>query len=327
MKPLLISLVSSLLATASLPAAPHNSAAQDKPAAKHAEPQDPVEQEYERIVAEDELAEHEVNQWIKDAQGKGDDPISKSTLNARIDQRFEKVRERYEKFIQEHPDHVAGRLAFGSFLSDTGEEEQAVAQWEKALQLDPKDPATWNNLANHYGHRGPIKKAFEYYAKAIELNPNEPVYLQNLATTVYLFRKDAKEYYHTDERGVFDRALDLYRKAMKLDPKNFVLATDYAMSYYGIKPLRTEEALGAWNSALQLATNNISREGVYLHLARIEIASNRFEEAQKHLNAVTNAELGELKTRLIKNLERNKKDAATNALPVAPKTPAASAKP
>ena len=54
------------------------------------------------------------------------------------------------------------------------------------------------------------------YAKAIELNPAEPVYYQNFATTVYLFRKDARAFYGINEQQVFDKALALYRKAMQI---------------------------------------------------------------------------------------------------------------
>ena len=45
------------------------------------------------------------------------------------------------------------------------------------------------------------------------LEPDEPVYYQNFATTVYLYRKDAREFYHIGEQQVFDKALDLYRQA------------------------------------------------------------------------------------------------------------------
>jgi len=92
---------------------------------------------------------------------------------------------------------------------------------EKALGLNAKDPAVYNNLANIYGHTGPVKKAFEFYAKAIELNPREPVYYHNFGTTVYLFRTDAKEFYGITEQQVFDKALGLYSNAMKFDPTNF----------------------------------------------------------------------------------------------------------
>lgn len=269
-----------------------------------ADANDPIEKEYLKLLEDDDAAQKEADQWIREADAfaaKGA-ALPRAALNAKIEQRFEPVRKAYKNFLQRHPRHTRARLAYGSFLNDIHEEEEAVVQWEKAREIDPKNPAAWNNLANHFGHRGPVKKAFEYYAKAIELDPDEPVYLQNLATTTYLFRKDAMEFYKISEPEVFDRALELYGKALKLDPDNFPLASDLAQSYYGIKPLRAEEAIAAWNYALKVANDDMEREGVYLHLARVELNSGRFEEARKHLNIVTNPMYTVLKNRLSKNL-------------------------
>ena len=206
-------------------------------------------------MAGDDAVLDEVDKWIRDnnafaAQGAGE---SKEALNQRIRARFDSVRKGYEDFLRRYPNSARGHLAYGSFLNNIGEEETAVAQYETAAQLDPKNPAAWNQIANYCGEHGPITNAFVDYARAIELNPAEPVYYQNLATTVYLFRKDARAFYGISEEQVFDKALALYRQAMQLDPQNFLLATDYAESYYGIRPLRTNDALGAWTNALQIA--------------------------------------------------------------------------
>ena len=279
------------------------------------DPASPAEKEYQKILKLDDEAQAEVDQWIKDAQtfsekGAG---LPQATLNAKIRQRFEPVHAAYRDFIQRHPAHAGARLAYGSFLTDIGEEEDAVVQMEKAREIEPRNPATWNNLANYYGHRGPVTNAFAYYAKAIELNPQEPVYYQNLATTVFLFRKDAREFYGIDEQKVFDRAMELYGKALKLDPANFPLATDVAQTYYGIKPMRLKEALAAWNYALKIANDDIERQGVYLHLARLQLNNNEFFEARTNLALVTNEMYTTLKSRLVRNLaEKQEKAAGTN---------------
>jgi tetratricopeptide (TPR) repeat protein len=282
-----------------------------------AETNDPVEKAYLKLLEDDDAAQQEADKWIRESEAfrsKGA-AFSQEALTARVEQRFAPIRKAYEEFLQAHPNHVRARLAYGSFLYETLNEDQGVEQWEKARQLDPKNAAAWNNLANHYGHRGPVTKAFEYYAKAIELKPDEPVYLQNLATTVYLFRRDAMEFYHVDEKAVFDHSLELYRKALKLDPKNFPLATDYAQSYYGIKPLRTAEALTAWNDALKVANDAFEREGVYLHLARVELNSGLYEQARKHLNMVTNEFYNVLKGRLARNLAEKEKKGSPEGAP------------
>jgi tetratricopeptide (TPR) repeat protein len=280
--------------------------------------EDPVEKEYKQLMENDDAAQAEVDEWIKDneaaaAKGAG---VPNADLQRRIRQRFEPIGKAYAEFIVRHPDHARARVAYGSFLGDLHDDDGAREQWEKALALNSKDPAPFNNLANLYGHTGQVKKAFEYYAKAIELNPQEPIYYHNFGTTVYLFRKDAMEYYHITEQQVFDKALELYSKALKLDPKNFPLASDVAQTYYGIKPLRAEDALRAWTNTLAIAHDEIEREGVYLHLARIKLAAERFGEARTHLTAVTNQVYEVLKQRLTHNLdEQERKAKETNASP------------
>lgn len=286
-------------------------------------PKDPVEQEYLKLLEDDDAAQADADKWIKDnqafkAKGAG---LSEATLSLKIEQRFDTLHKRYEDFLMRHPKHTRARLAYGSFLSDTGKESEARDQWEKARELDPRNPAAWNNLANFYGHRGPVTNAFAYYEKAIQLNPQEPVYCQNFATTVFLFRSDAMDFYRLSEQQVFDKALGLYRQALKLDTNNFPLATDLAQTYYGIKPDRRSEALEAWRYALKVAGDEIEREGVYVHLARWELNGGQLAEAQAHLNAVTNVLYADLKERLTRNLAAKKAaqgGAGTNATPTAP---------
>jgi tetratricopeptide (TPR) repeat protein len=268
-------------------------------------------------LAMDDLAQKEVDVWIKEAiafEQKGA-ALDAAAVTEKVQKRLKPVKDAYEKFLTEHPKHAEARLAYASFLSDVHEEDEAVVQMERAREDEPKNPAAWNNLANHYGHRGPVKRAFAYYEKAIELEPTEPVYKQNFATTLYLFRKDAQEFYRINEQQVFDRSLDLYKQAMKLDPTNILLAVDYAQSFYGIKPMRTNDAIAAWKHALTLAKNTEEEQGIFLHLARVELNTGHWNEALVHLNSVTNAEMMELKTRLERNWveKRNKALAVTNS--------------
>ena len=288
------------------------------------DPNDPVEKEYQKILTEDDDSQAEADKWIRENQAFGANgaAVSPEELNQRIMTRFNVVRKAYEVFLGRHPDHARARLAYGSFLGDIHDDDGAVEQLEKARELDPKNPASWNNLANHYGHDGEVKKAFEYYAKAIELNPSEPVYYHNFGTTVYLFRKDATEYYGITEQQVFDKALGLYKQAMALAPNDLVLATDYAESYYGIKPMPTNDALMAWTNCYNICKDENEREGVLCHLARVKIATGMFDGAQANLDAITNQSFAGMKQRLERSMEHYKRpesipDASANT-PVAP---------
>jgi len=283
---------------------------------------DPVTQALSRLMQEDDAARAEVEKWVEDnekfaAQGAGLPPAD---MRRRILARLAPVREGYEALLRQHTNRADIRIAYASYLGDLGEEIPAIEQLEKARALDPQDPAIWNNLANLYGHNGEVTNAFDYYTRAIELNPQEPVYYHNFGTTLFLFRKDAREHYHINEQQVFDRALALYSNAMRLDPHDFQLAADVAQTFYGIQPPRVDDALRAWTNAFALAGNAEEREGVHLHFARIKIKAGRLEEAQSHLNQVTDTSHEVVKGRLIRMLQqaRPAPPTATNASPTGP---------
>jgi tetratricopeptide (TPR) repeat protein len=263
-------------------------------------------------VEQDDAAQAEVDKWIQEnnafaAKGAG---LSREAMRRRILDRLDPVSKAYEEFIKRYPKNSRARVAYASFLGDTKSEDAAEEQLDKALEVDTNNPAIYNNLANIYGHHGPVKKAFEYYARAVQLNPEEPVYYHNFGTTVFLFRSDAKEYYGIDEQQVFNKAFELYSNAMRLDPTDFPLASDVAQTYYGVHPFRPDDALKAWTNALSLAHDEIEREGVYIHFARVNIMAQRFDQARVFLNNVTNDTYAELKTRVAKSLEDHQKDAS-----------------
>lgn len=303
--------------TAATNAAPR--AATPRPPATEAS--DPVEQEYQRLLADDDAAQAEVGKWIQENQTfkqQGAD-FSDVTLNSRMDQRLAPVRKAYEDFLRRHPDHARARLAFGSFLNDLSEEDEAVAQWEKARDLDPKNPAAWNNLADHYSRHGAAGKALECLDQALKINPREPVYYRNLGTLVFLERKVAMDHYHlADEQQVLRRALDLYRQARQLDPENFPLATDLAQVYYYLKPgkaddpaqakaaadKQADEAINAWLEARKLVRSDLDREGVAIHLARVCLLHDRLDQARQYLAEIKSPSLAAAKKTLQNDLDR-----------------------
>lgn len=312
----MVGLLLPLLAATALAAAP-GSATTNRTNAAEAPPfvtppvlaVDPVEAEYRRLLEMDDAAQTEIDAWIREADAQGasaDGPA----LQARINGRIEAVDAAYRAFLERQPGHVSGRIAFGSFLSDTGREAEARVQLEKALELDPNNAVIHNNLAGIYGHRGPVTNAFVHYEKAIALEPNESLYHHNFATTVFLFRKDVREHYGIDdEQRVFDKALGLYRKALELDPDNFILASDLAQTYYGIRPPRHDDALAAWRHAHGLAGDDLEREGILLHLARIQVQAGRFDEARSNLTRVTNSNYGVVRERILRTLATREESA------------------
>src|SRR5262245_1548192 len=84
-----------------------------------ANPNDPVEKEYAKILEADDAALAEIDGWIKESQetrAEGENAaVQKSLLRARIDQRMATVTKAYEDFLLRHPKHTRARMAYGSF--------------------------------------------------------------------------------------------------------------------------------------------------------------------------------------------------------------------
>jgi tetratricopeptide (TPR) repeat protein len=271
-------------------------------------PNDPVEKEFREVMEGDDAASDDVLKWTDAAAG---DTQAQSTLRFRIHRRLDGVKDRYIDFLQRHPDYVRALLAYGGFLNQTGDNDGARTQWEKARQLAPNNPVPWDNLGTLYEETD-VKKAFEYFSKAIELDPSQAVYYHNLAAAVYLFRQDAATFWKISDQEVYDKSLALYEKAVKLAPEDFILASDYAMCFYGINPPRWKDGLVAWTQCLQIAPDERDREGVCIHLARMNLALFNFDEARRNLAGVTNQTYAALKNKISQNIDATIQNVMTN---------------
>jgi tetratricopeptide (TPR) repeat protein len=275
-----------------------------------------VEKEFKALMDADDAAQAEAEKWIaeNDAFAEKGGGVLNEELNRRIRDRLEPVRQGYQEFLQRHPLHVEARVAYGSFLRDLHDESAAREQWERALALDTNNAAIYNDLGTWYAENAPKVKAFECMEKAVRLKPVEPLYQHNLADFVYLFRKDARDFYGLTDAQVFEKALQLYRNALRLDPLNFPYATDIATVYYAMRPLPTEAALGAWTNALRLARNDADREGIFIHVARIHLAAGHLDESRRILQNVANTNYWELKTQLLRSISQQE-TLKTNSAP------------
>lgn len=289
-----------------------------------AAPPDPVAQDYENLIKLDDLVQEEIEAWEEAAQtNKFLTDVSRAALDHKIKQRLEMVRLAYEKFVSAHPEHVNARLTFGSFLREIGRDAEALKHWEEARRLAPANPAVWNNLGTFYGENGPVTNAFVCYAKAIELAPKQPLYYHNLAQNIYLNQEEAGIFYGLKQREVVRKAQELYRKTLELSPTNFIAAADLAQSFYAIRlPITgeaeadrkaaqalTDEALAAWELARKLARDDVERQGVCLHLARVQISAGRFAAARQNLAEAKDPSLAGIKAELEARLEKEEQKA------------------
>ncbi len=71
------------------------------------------------------------------------------------------------------------QVEFGIRVAQNGLWKEATYRWEKAVELDPTYAEAWNNLAIGYEHAGRFEDADKAYQKALALEPKNPAIRQN----------------------------------------------------------------------------------------------------------------------------------------------------
>ena len=240
------------------------------------------EAKYRRLLVRDDALTEQMESLQSSAS-----LLDRATLRAKL----RRLEADYRFFLQTHPKHAEGFVAFGGFLYDQGRHDEAVQCWKKAIAADPRCAKAYNDLATHYGHFGRAADALRYHQKAFELDPLDPVYHFNWATTCILFRKDAHQVYGWETDEIFRRSQAEFLKARDLAPQNTEYAQSYAETFYEVPKPGWQAALDAWQFCLGQPLDEVSRQRVYSHLARVYLRMARYDEARTWLAKINAGEI------------------------------------
>jgi tetratricopeptide (TPR) repeat protein len=188
-------------------------------------------------------------------------------------------------------DHVA----LGMEYYEQGELDKAVAEFEKALALDPDDAEAHRNLGTAYGEQGRWEEAAAAYEKAIELAPDFGEAYGDLAAAYFNLGKLA-EAVAAGEKGIeldpnyamaynnlgvvygaqgdLDRAITLLRQAIQVDSDCADAHYNLGFAYESLG--QAEGAIAEYQEAIRAdpdytgAYENLG--GVYARLGQLDEA-------------------------------------------------------
>jgi adenylate cyclase len=124
---------------------------------------------------------------------------------------LERADELASKALALDPDWTAIHQLKGDILRDQGHNEEAVAEHERALALDPSNVSAATSLGFDYGMHGEFDKSVEYIDKAIRESPYDPL-------LVHLYGGEAWANFGLKN---YDQAIEWARQAIAVNP-NYV---------------------------------------------------------------------------------------------------------
>lgn len=100
--------------------------------------------------------------------------------------KFAEAQELYEQFLEKQPKFYQTHLYIGNCHKEKGEYDQAMAQYQKALEKAPADGDIQEKakvqaaIGDLYIRKNDLKAAQEYFKKSLDLSPNDEILAYNV---------------------------------------------------------------------------------------------------------------------------------------------------
>jgi tetratricopeptide (TPR) repeat protein len=174
----------------------------------------------------------------------------------------------FDKALELQPDFYIAWGNRGTALDSLGRYEEAIASYDKALEFKPDSHNAWNNRGNALFNLERYEEAIASYDKALKIKPDSPNALSHQGLLL-------------SRLGRYDEAVSNHDEALKLQPefplwwanRGIVLA----------RSGRYEEALASCDKALELQPNDESgyygKACCYVLQGDVELAIENLQQA------------------------------------------------
>jgi tetratricopeptide (TPR) repeat protein len=134
-----------------------------------------------------------------------------------------------------------GILDHADDLTAKGDNEAAIAEWRKALEIEPTDDKANFNLGALLLKTGDIRSSIPYFEQSIKSNPKRPGAHSNLAVALAA-------------TGKMDEAAPLFEQELELNPNSAEAHSNYAraLAQYG----RLDDAVVHFRKAVEAAPDD-----------------------------------------------------------------------
>jgi tetratricopeptide (TPR) repeat protein len=189
----------------------------------------------------------------------------------------------YQTALQIEPDYSFACYNLGNALLKKGRADEAITQYRTALQIKPDYVEAHDNLGNVLLQKGRVDEAITQYRTALQIKPDYVEAHDNLGNVLL-------------QKGRVDEAITQYRTALQIKPDNAKAHNNFGNAL--LRKGRVDEAITHYQAALQIkpdyaeAHNNLGNallqkgrmsEAITQYQKALEIKPD-FAEARKNLS-------------------------------------------
>jgi protein O-mannosyl-transferase len=143
----------------------------------------------------------------------------------------------YQKALEINPNYVAAHYNLGNALFRKGQLDEAIAHFQKALEINPKDAEAHINLGNALLQKEQFDEAVGQFQQAVEINPNDAEAHYDLGNALF-------------QKGQLEEAVGQFQKALEISPNSF--ATHYNLGVALFQKGELGEAITEFQEVLRL---------------------------------------------------------------------------
>ncbi|MCP4536738.1 MAG: tetratricopeptide repeat protein [Chloroflexi bacterium] len=158
----------------------------------------------------------------------------------RQEKKWREAIEAYTRVIRRAPDNAEAYKWRAAAYGGLGNRDQAVADYTKAIELDP-NPTLYHWRGNAYRGLRDYDRTIIDYTKALELAPSN----------AHIYFDRGEVYYH--RLGNYERAIVDYNKAIAIKPSHDYFYYGRGSYYYALEDY--DQALADFNKAIDLNPN------------------------------------------------------------------------
>ncbi len=220
--------------------------------------------------------------------GKGIDGLYAAALSALVEKDYEGYVKGLREVIRAYPDDKRAHVDLAWFYKNSKKYDAAIAEFNKALELDPLFGYALNLMAYTYTEMGQPDKALQTFERYAVVQPGDANPYDSMGDMYFL-------------TGKFDQARVKYEQALALRPE---FASSWKLAYLHAMNGNYEAALKAVDSFIAHApTDGIKAQGhqwkgfYYYVMGRLDAAFAEFDLSETLAKASGNAELADLSLR------------------------------